>query len=116
MSSDQCRQQCPYAHRLEYVRLSTTFLLTSDQHSDPVVYQLRVARCIVAQVMPMQSFSLWLILSVRVHRFIGGFFGGCSREGTVSSSCVRELLCEGVVSGESGLDTGGSFVGSTASV
>jgi hypothetical protein len=34
-SLDQCRQQCPYAHRLEYVRLSTTFLLPSGQHSDP---------------------------------------------------------------------------------
>jgi hypothetical protein len=94
------------------------FLLTSGQPCEPVVYQLMWDCCIVvswkvgAQVTPVQSFpSLYqLFQSVRVHRFIGGFFGSFSGEGTVGSSCVRALPYEGVAAGESELDRGGSFV------
>jgi hypothetical protein len=63
-----------------------------------------------AQVTPVQSFPSLYGSRVRVCRFIGGFFGGFSGEGTVGSSCVRALPYEGVASGESELDRGGSFV------
>jgi hypothetical protein len=98
-------------------------LLPSGQHWDPGVYQLMMDCCIVvswkvglSNACAILSFSLWLFQSVRIRRCIGGFFGGCSGEGTVSSSCVRALLCEGVALGERELDRGGSFAGRTASV
>jgi hypothetical protein len=103
MSLDQCLQQCPYGHRLEYVRLSTMFLLPSGQHCDPVVYQLMLDCCIVvswkvglSNACAILSFSLRLFQSARVRRLIGGIFGRCSGEGTVGSSCVRGLPREGV--------------------
>jgi hypothetical protein len=75
-----------------------------------------LARCIVVSWKVGLSnacailFSLRLFQSVRVRRFIDGFFGGFSGEGTVSSLCVGALPCECVASGESELGRGGSFV------